>query len=281
MRNASRWVLVAVAACAVAGAASAQEQRRRPGQRPGGGQPPGGTARGGMMMGGGGIMLLSNESVQKELKVTDEQKEKLKKFAEDLGPKMRERMQGAFQGGGGGDREAMMAKVQEAMKKLNAEAMTELADAKILQDDQMKRFKQIQIQVQLQREGPAVFAAEEVQKSLKLTDDQKDKLKGLAGEMRKDTGELMRDLRGGGEAAAEARKKMQTVAKEYTTKAKETLTDEQKKAWKELTGAPFELQMGRPGGDRRRPGGEGGTDTPRRRPGGENRPPRSDTPPPA
>jgi hypothetical protein len=267
-------VLVAVAACAVAGAASAQENRR-PQRRPGGegGQPPGGTMRGGMM-GGGGIMLLSNESVQKELKVTDEQKEKLKKFAEDLGPKMRERMQGAFQGGGGGDREAMMAKAQEAMKKLNAEAMKELADAKVLDDGQMKRFKQIQIQSQLQREGPGVFAAEEVQKSLKLTDDQKDKLKGLAGEMRKDMGELGRGF------DAEAMQKRRAVTKEYTTKAMETLTDEQKSAWKELTGAPFEVKFDVRAGGERRPGGEGG-DTPRRRPGGENRPPRSDNPPPA
>ena len=84
--------------------------------------------------------------------------------------------------------------------------------------------------------------------------------------------------------------KLQTVTKEYMAKAQETLTDDQKSAWKEMTGEPFELKIdARAGGERgRRPGGEGGGDTPRRRPGsggtppgGGSRPPRGNDPPPA
>jgi len=247
MRTASKWVLVAAVAVCVAGMASAQEQQR---QRQGGG-------RGGMM---GGVMLLTNESVQKELKVTDDQKEKLKTFAEEQGPKMREKMQELFQGGGG-DREKMAAKMAE----INAEATKALADSKILNDDQLKRFKQIELQSQLRTQGPAVFLSEDVQKKLKLTDDQKDKLKNLAGEHRKD----MQELRQGG-FNQESMQKMRTVNKEYTTKAMDTLTADQKAAWKDLTGEPFEVQMGPGRGGR--PGGEGG-DTPRRRPGGNNNPP--------
>ena len=75
---------------------------------------------------------------------------------------------------------------------------------------------------------------------------------------------------------AETQQKRRTITKEYTTKATESLTADQKAAWKDLTGAPFELKMDANAG--RRPGGEGG-DTPRRRPGGERPPEGGSTPP--
>ncbi|HEY1379114.1 MAG TPA: hypothetical protein VGF55_20095 [Gemmataceae bacterium] len=243
MRTASKWVLVAAVAVGVAGVASAQQQRQRQG--------------GGRGMFGGGLMMLNNEAVQKELKVTDEQKEKLKTFVEEQGPKMREKMQGLFQGGGG-DRE----KVAEKMAEINAEATKALADSKILSSDQLKRFKQIELQSQLRTQGPAVFLSADVEKTLKLTDDQKEKLKNLAGEQRKD----MQELRQGG-FNQESMQKMRTINKEYTTKAMDTLTADQKAKWKDLTGEPFEMPMGQRQG---RPGGEGGGN---RRRGGTNPPP--------
>jgi Spy/CpxP family protein refolding chaperone len=252
-------VLVAAVAFAVAGVTSAQENRRR---RPGGegGQPPGGGAFSGRMM-GGGLLLLANESVQKELKITDEQKTKIKEFADAQQAKMREFFQG-----GQPDREKMAEAMREGREK------SEKFVKETLNADQQKRYKQIT----LQQAGMAAFATEDVQKQLKFTDDQKDKLKSLGEEMRKDMTDLGRGF------DQETMQKRRTITKEYNTKAMETLTDEQKKAWKEMTGEPFEIRMdaGR-GGDRRRPGGEGGTDTPRRRPGGENRPPRGNDPPPA
>jgi Spy/CpxP family protein refolding chaperone len=251
MRTASRWVLVAAVAFGMAGLASAQEQQRR---RTGGGagQPPGGGFGGRGMMGGGGAMLLANESVQKELKITDDQKTKIKDFSTT----QREKMGELFRSGGG-DRE----KMQEAMKELTQKSEAFVKDT--LNADQQKRFKQIEYQ----QMGLRAYTNEDVQKALKLTDDQKDKLKSLGEELRKDSGELMREMRGGGDAAAEARKKLQAVTKEYTAKATEMLTDDQKKAWKDLTGEPFEMKMDATAG--RRPGGEGGDTPRRRRPAGE------------
>ena len=84
MRLATRWITVVGVSLTVAGLASAQPPQR--GQRPGGG------------MGGGRAtpqFLLSNEAVQKELKLTDEQIEKVKAFAPAQG-------RGAGGGGGGG-----------------------------------------------------------------------------------------------------------------------------------------------------------------------------------
>ncbi len=52
-------------------------------------QPPGGF--GGMMARGPGLpQLVANKSVQEELKLTDEQKDKAKKISEEMGKKMRE-----------------------------------------------------------------------------------------------------------------------------------------------------------------------------------------------
>jgi Spy/CpxP family protein refolding chaperone len=259
MRTASRWVLVAAVAFSVAGMASAQTQRQRPGGQPGGPGGFGGMTRGG----GGGAMLLSNEGVQKELKVTDDQKTKIKEFTDAQRTKMRE----AFGGGGQPDRE----KMQEAFKA-SAEAGEKFVKD-TLTADQQTRLKQIS----LQQQGLMAFTTEDVQKKLSLTDDQKEKIKGLNEEMRKDNGELARDLRGGGDAATEARKKMQAISKEYMAKASDSLTDDQKKTWKDMTGEPFEVKMdGQTGG--RRPGGDTGG-TPRRRPGGTQPPAGGDKPP--
>jgi Spy/CpxP family protein refolding chaperone len=248
MRTASRWVLVAAVAVTMVGMASAQEQQQRR-QRGGAGQPGGGF--GGMTRGGSAAMLLANESVQKELKITDDQKAKIKEFSDTQRAKMRE----AF-GGGQPDRE----KMQEVFKA-SAEAGDKFVKEN-LNPDQQKRIKQIQYQTM----GLTAFTNEDVQKALKLTDEQKEKLKGLNEEMRKDMGELGRGF------DAETQQKRRTITKEYTTKATDSLTADQKTAWKDLTGEPFELKMDANAG--RRPGGDtAGGDTQRRRRGGNTPPP--------
>jgi Spy/CpxP family protein refolding chaperone/predicted transcriptional regulator len=255
MRTASRWLLVSVVALSVGSMALAQQPGGGRGGRGGAGQP-GGRGGRGMM---GGIMLLSNEAVQKELKVTDEQKEKLKTFAEEQGQKLQEKMREA-RDDAAGDPQKMM----DAMTKVNAEAMKTLADSKILDEKQLNRFKQVELQVNLQRQGPAALAGGEVAKTLKVSDEQKEKLRGLAEEFRKDRTELGREAFGNGEGAADARKKLQTVTKEYMAKATDVLNSDQKKELKEMTGEHFEMPQGRP------QGGQGGN---RRRPGGNNPPP--------
>src|SRR5207244_2186143 len=130
----------------------------------------------------------------KELKLTDDQKTKVKEFSDAQAAKRQE----VF-GGGQFDREKMQAYAKESTEK------TEKFVKDTLNADQQKRFKQIS----LQQQGFMAFASEEVQTALKLTDDQKEKLKSLGEEMRKDTGELMREMRGPG--AADARAKMQKV----------------------------------------------------------------------
>ena len=86
---------------------------------------------------------------------------------------------------------------------------------------------------------------EEVQKELKLTDEQKTKLKDLAEAQTKAQAELFQGGRPAAGAGQELAQKRQAMTKEYGEKAQAILTEDQKKAWKDLTGAPFELRQRR------------------------------------
>ena len=68
-----------------------------------------------LTIGGGGVMLLTNASVQEELKVTDEQKEKLREFGDEQRQKMQERMQD-LRGGGAPDFEKIQAEMRKYEK---------------------------------------------------------------------------------------------------------------------------------------------------------------------
>jgi hypothetical protein len=198
-------------------------------------QPPGGGRGGGF--GPAGMLMM--EAVQKELKLSDEQVADLRKVAEGMGAKMREKMQDAQ-----GDRE----KMQAAFREMNEEAMKEIG--KVLKPEQLKRFKELQHQQQ------GVLAAannKELAGQLKLTDEQVSKIQKINEELRSDMNELRQS---GGFGDPETMKKMQAARKEAMTKATAVLTNEQKKTWEEMTGKPFEFPaMGQRPGGRRPPGG--------------------------
>lgn len=193
---------------------------------------------GGLFRGADGGMLLANPDVQKELKLSDTQKESLKKAS----TKMQEAMRKAREDM---DREGF-TKAMEGYRDSLAGVRKELTGA------QTKRLLGIEVQM-AERSGQArIFAREEVQKALKLTDKQKANIKELMSDMEKDAKELMEDAKGDRTKAMAAFKKLATMGKESFTKINKTLTEEQKKAWKELQGDKFEMQA-RPFG-----GGTGG-----------------------
>jgi len=188
--------------------------------------------------GGGGIgMLLSNSSVQQELKLDEGQVEKAKALAD----KAREKITSATEGLEG---EARFAKMREIGKEINEEAQKSAKE--FLKPEQLKRLHQIQHQVQ----GVQAFADEHVQEHLKLTDAQKTEVKELIeksnGEMRELFANMQSDPEG-------TRAKITEHRKETLTKAESKLTDEQKSTWKEMLGSPFEIKFEqRPGGGRGR-----------------------------
>ncbi len=200
---------------------------------------PGGGGFGGMGM--DGPMLLLNKSVQDELKLTDDQKADLKKIGDKRDEAARKAMQDA-----GGD----FSKIQEVMKPIMEDATKALAKpVESLKPDQAKRFKQIQVQVK----GIRAFSDEDTLKSLKLTDKQKEEIAAELKDLKKDSEELFKDLpRGDREKRQEAFKKAAEMTKATTDKITGTLTDDQKKAWKDMAGEKFEIKTEIPGGG---PGG--------------------------
>jgi Spy/CpxP family protein refolding chaperone len=168
-RTRTVFALALVGAFLVAMTAQAQQQGRRGGQR-----------GGGMMMNAG--MLLRMEKVQGELKLTDDQKEKIRGLGREVWQ----------------DRE-------ESDKKL----------AEILNADQMKRLNEIRVQVG----GVGVLVDPAVVKALALTDDQVAKIKELQQKSRENMRSAMQDVTQEERAAkmAELRKEDNAKALEILT----------------------------------------------------------------
>src|SRR5260370_28734343 len=128
---------------------------------------------GGRFRGPSPMMLLGQESVQKELKLTPDQIEKTKAALDKQGQAFQE-----LQGLQGEER----AKKFDEMRK---EADKTIAE--ILKPDQAKRLKQITLQQQGVR---GAVANPEIAKELAITEDKKSKIK----EIQEETGKQMRRL---------------------------------------------------------------------------------------
>jgi Spy/CpxP family protein refolding chaperone len=187
--------------------------------------------RGGGMMGGGGIAgLLTNEGVQKELKLDEDQISK----ANELAEKAREKMQEARSSLEGLEGQERMQKMMELSRDLNASIKKDASE--FLKSDQLTRLTQIEYQSR----GPAVFADPEVAAKLKITDDQKAAIRDIMQESMEEMRSIFSNSGGNRE---EARAKMIELQKSTKEKVEGKLTDDQKKAWKEMIGAPFEVRF--------------------------------------
>jgi hypothetical protein len=222
MRTLSKTIVALGLVALMAGPALAQQGR-------GGG--------GGRGYGGGGIgMLLSNASVQQELKLDATQIEK----AKELSTKLREKVTAATQGLEGQER---FDKMHEMSKELNTEANTGAKE--FLKPEQLKRLHQIDHQVQ----GAQAFTDEHVQRKLKLTDTQKSDIDSIVQASKTEMRALFRNMQSDPEGT---RAKLHEHRKETLAKVEAKLTDAQKTAYKEMLGAPFEIKYEpRPGGGAR------------------------------
>jgi Spy/CpxP family protein refolding chaperone len=212
--------------------------------------------RGGFGMFGGMMVqpaaLLPNPQVQKELKLNEEQIAKIKEITDALRPQP-----GAarpdFQNMSEEERREFFAEMQ----KKNDEAGKKATE--VLTDTQKGRFKQIQLWVQ---GTGALVQNEELAKTLKITDDQKEALKTITEESGKKQQELGRGSFGPGvsdEDRAKAREQMTALRTETEAECMAVLTDDQKAQFEKLKGPKFELDMsqlfnrrgrgGRPGGN--------------------------------
>jgi hypothetical protein len=182
--------------------------------------------------------MLKIKKVQKDL---DVDKDALTKV-EDAMKKAREDHKDDFEKArppfAGGSRDVSEEDRAKARKVVNE--VTEKTVKGALSDKQFTRLKQIRYQVQIQMQGPGIFNDENVQKALKLSDEQKDKIKDIQKDLQKDVEEVF----SGGfdpDKFQENMKKVQGLNKEALTNAKKTLKDDQKKQFEELTGKALEL----------------------------------------
>jgi len=173
------------------------------------------------------LMLLRQESVQKELKLTDDQIKKV----QEMGEKNREKFQEIFNGDEADRPQKMQALMEENRK----------AVAALLTPEQSKRLKEIS----LQQRGATAFADPEVAKALDLSEDQQTKVKSINEE----TATAMRDLFTPGQPPDDdARKKIADLRKNSGDKLLALLSPEQKTKWTTLQGEPFkgEIRLGPP-----------------------------------
>ncbi len=182
----------------------------------------GGFGRGGM------AQLLGNESVQKELKLDDQQVEKAKELAEKMGEKAREARQAVqdLQG------EERMKKMQEVTAEINAETVK--AAGEFLKPEQITRLKQISYQ----QSGARVFNDPEVARKLNLTAEQKTAIQEIEQEAGEERRSIFQDNQGDREAMM---KKMGELNKQTLAKIEAKLNDEQKKTWSGLIGSHFDV----------------------------------------
>jgi len=179
--------------------------------------------------GGGGGMLLSNKSVQQELKLDADQITKASKWAEE----QRARFTEASQKYADLSEDERRTKMQELRRTANEESHK--AVTAMLKPEQAKRFHQISLQAR----GVNAFEDAKVQEQLKITDDQKTKLAEIAKEHNDKQREVREDNQGNFQAI---REKMTPINKEAHDKAEALLTSEQKSTWKEMVGHHFEIK---------------------------------------
>lgn len=179
---------------------------------------------------GGGPFLVFRDSVQEELKLSEDQKQALQeKFPEhaqetmkvferikDLKPEEREK--------------EMQSHRQKARAKLSALLK------ETLKAQQLQRLRQLE----LQQEGPFALGRPEIGKELHITDEQREQFRGIVQEMQKKIGPLVKEAESGGNPE-EIRPKVLQIRKEHGGRIEALLSDTQKRQWKNMLGKPFDL----------------------------------------
>jgi Spy/CpxP family protein refolding chaperone len=180
--------------------------------------------------GGDSTMLLQQEPVQKELKLTPEQIKKVEKLSEEMRAKFHQAFNGREEGQG--DRRIIIVDAdnqehRQKMQELRTE--NEKALAKILKPEQAKRLKQISYQQQ----GGRAFTNPEVAKALHLTPEQQKKIRAIHEDTGRQMGPIIYP------ADEETLQKRTELRKASDVKIIKLLTEAQKTKWKELQGEAF------------------------------------------
>jgi Spy/CpxP family protein refolding chaperone len=173
--------------------------------------------------------IVFREKVLDELKVTDEQRDKLMQY-------LIERIMetGPFLDSLKEDTPDREKKLDEHRKNAREKLAKQLNE--VLKPEQLQRFHQ----VTLQQEGGFALGNDGVQKELKITPEQLKKFKAVIDDLHKSVESAIKQAQADGKPE-ELRPKIEQLRKDHAKKLVGILTDSQKKQFQELLGPPFEL----------------------------------------
>jgi hypothetical protein len=179
-----------------------------------------------------GSFFVFRAKVQEDLKLSEEQKEKVEQHLRELIPEFMELFQ-RIDGLTGEERE-------KELKAYRPKAQEKLAAflKEILKDDQRKRLRQLELQHE--RAFVLLHGDVEIGKNLKITDEQRKQFMAVIQDMQKRIEPLIKEAQSGGKPE-EIRPKVMKIRKEHEGKIEGLLTDAQKKQWKEMLGKPLDL----------------------------------------
>jgi hypothetical protein len=225
----------------------------------GGGRPGGGR---GMQMGGmmtSEAVLVGRPDVQKDLKLTDEQKTKLTAIQTEMGEKMRAQFQnrgGGTNGGEAGTRGGFdMQEIQKQMEAMQKEANEKVKG--VLTPEQWTRLGQIKVQLG----GSRLFLEDEFSKKLGLKAAQKMSIQELMDKQQAANQQIWGRMREEGVDRAKLMVDLRKNDEILRAEIEKLLTEEQKTTLKTLEGPKFEADpniQNNPFGGRGGGGGFGG-----------------------
>ncbi|MFI5458540.1 MAG: hypothetical protein ACHRXM_24165 [Isosphaerales bacterium] len=173
--------------------------------------------------------IVFRDKVLDEIKVSDEQKEKLFEHV------MTQIMEtGPFLDSLTETGEGREKKLNEHRKKAHEKLAKSLKE--VLKSEQLKRLRGIT----LQQEGGLALGQEDVRGELKITQEQMKKFMAITQEMQKKIQSLIKEAQSGGNPE-ELRPKVLKTREEYGKKLEAVLTNDQTKKWKDMLGEPFHL----------------------------------------
>lgn len=217
-------------------AAESEAQRKKKGER--GGRRGGFGQRGGfgrgMFSGGGALGLLRQESVQKELKINDEQKKKITSATEELNEKRRDMFQD-FRDLSREERQDLRKEMTEMSQKAEKTAVA------VLKKEQKERLDQLV----LQQSGARALQQEDLQKKLDLSKKQNRKIASLFESQQDKQRELFQELRDGSGDFSDMREKMQEMRKKLDKDVLGVLNKKQAEQFEKMKGKKFNFQRRR------------------------------------
>jgi Spy/CpxP family protein refolding chaperone len=189
-----------------------------------------GPGRGPVRGGPNAVTMLRHKAVQEELKLTNDQREKVKGLMTGMRDKLLDLIES-------GARDKVAGVVKEQEKGL----------AKVLTARQLARLRQ----VVLQAHGVWALTAPDTAKELKITPEQAKKLRVLQDETYKEMSKVSESAK----TRTEAQKRLAELHRAANDKGLRLLSAEQRARYKALSGEPFkgEIQRALPGEGRPRP----------------------------